>query len=140
MTEDLGADSSAPVLQAPDGVVVESAPVRVLGERQISWRIRALRNVSGTLKFILPAGVVEKQIEAGAGPRYVSDRTVSTLLDQFWHPGERRLSVTGVDWVEIRYPLGSVSWLGLQFSWIVWFLVISMLAALLFKKRMGVAF
>src|SRR5215831_15106979 len=77
MKEDLAAASSVPVLQAPDGILVESAPVRVLGERQVSWRIRPVRDVSGSLKFVLPSGTVEKQIEAGAGPRYVSDRSVS---------------------------------------------------------------
>jgi hypothetical protein len=140
MKEDFGAAPSLPVLQAPDGVVAESSPVRVAEERQISWRIRPVRAVSGSLKFVLPAGVVEKHIEAGAGPRYLSDRSVSALWDQLWHPGERRLRVSSVDWIEIRYPSASVSWFGLEFSWIVWFVVISMVAALLLKKRMGVSF
>jgi uncharacterized membrane protein (DUF106 family) len=140
MKQDLGGDPAVPLLQSPDGIVVEGPPVRVPGERQISWRIRAVRELSGTLKFVLPAGVAEKHVEAGVGPRYVSDRSVSTLLGQLWHPGERRLSLSSVDWIEIRYPSATVAWLGLDFPWVVWFLLISMVAALLLKKRMGVAF
>jgi uncharacterized membrane protein (DUF106 family) len=140
MKNDLGNLPSIPVLQTPDGVVAEGAPVRVLEERQISWRIRPVRDVSGSLKFFLPGATAEKHIEAGTGPRYVSDRSVSTLLDLLWHPGERRLTGAGVDWIEIRYPAATVSCFGLELSWIVWFLVISMVAALLLKKRMGVAF
>jgi uncharacterized membrane protein (DUF106 family) len=140
MRTDTGSLTPVPILELPDGVVVEGDPVRVLGERQISWRIRPLRDLSGSLRFLLPGVVVENQIEAGAGPRYVSDRRARTVLDQIWHPGERRLPVDSVDWVEIRYPAARVYWLGMDLSWVVWFLIISMLTALLLKKRMGVAF
>jgi hypothetical protein len=46
------ADAAA-TLQAPPGIAVESPPVRVFAERQISWRIRALRPVRGKLRFVL---------------------------------------------------------------------------------------
>ena len=55
----LDPSDAAATLQAPPGIAVESPPVRVFAERQISWRIRALRPVRGNLRFVmLPAGDV----------------------------------------------------------------------------------
>ncbi len=55
----LGPADATATLQAPPGILVESPPVRVFAERQISWRIRALRPVRGKLRFVLlPAGDV----------------------------------------------------------------------------------
>jgi hypothetical protein len=114
--------------------------VAIPAERQISWRIRADSEVSGDLRIVLPDESLEKSIVAGRGPRYVSDRRVSSFMDALWHPGERMLGSNRVDWIEIRYPSAGVTWFGIELSWIIWFLVISMIAALLFKKRLGVVF
>ena len=38
------------------------------------------------------------------------------------------------------YPGAEIEWLGLQTHWLVWFVGVSMLAALVFKSRMGVSF
>lgn len=133
--------SADPVLEASDGIVAESAPVRVVRDRQISWRIRAGRDGSGHVRVRFPDGaVVEKSVETGPGPRYVSDRRVSSWSGVLWHPGERRLAAKDVDLIEVHYPSAYVSWLGVETSWVVFFLVVSMITALLLKKRMGIAF
>jgi hypothetical protein len=129
-----------PSLQAPAGIAVETPAVRILGERQISWRIRPLRAVSGHLRVILPGQTVEKRIHAGPGPRYLSDRRVSAALDLLWHPEEKQLPAGPVDWIEVGYPPATVHWLGLDLHWLVWLLLFSMLSALLLKGRFKVSF
>ena len=129
-----------PILRAPDGIAVETPGVRVEGGRQVSWRIRANRAVAGTLRIVFPDQTVEKSIDAGSGPRYVSDRRVSSPADLIWHPAERLLPAGLVDWVEIRYPEARIQALGIELHWLVWLFVFSMIAALLLKRRFGVVF
>jgi len=129
-----------PVLRAPAGIVVESPGVRVDGGRQISWRIRALRPVSGDLEFVFPDGVVSKSVASGNGPRYISERRVSSPFDLVWYPGEPRLPSGRVDWIELRYPEATVHALGLDLHWLIWLLILSMISALVLKRRFRVSF
>ena len=132
--------SDPPTLHAPQGIVVETPAVRVDGGREISWRVRAVTEAKGDLDLAFPFGTVSKSIKAGAAPQYVSERRVSSLLDQVWYPGESRLSGTPVDWIEISYPSATVHALGLNLHWLIWLLIISMLSALVFKGRFRVSF
>jgi hypothetical protein len=143
VTMQLAAPSSgpAPELQPPEGIVVETPPVRAEGGRQISWRIRAVRPAAGQMRFAFPAGTVEKSIAAGNGPQYLSDRRVRSAMDLVWHPAESRLPSGGpVEWIELRYPKATVQAMGLDLHWVVWLLVFSMASALLFKGRFRVSF
>jgi hypothetical protein len=129
-----------PVLTAPPEITVETPPVRVFVERQVSWRIRPRAPVSGVLRIALPEGVVEKTIAAGVGRRYLSDRRVSGRLDFIWHPAEARLPSGHIAWIEVSYPSATLHWLGLELHWLIWLLLFSMLSALLLKGRFGVTF
>lgn len=133
------ADGPVPILRAPDGIVVETPPVRVGGGR-MSWRIRALRPVAGVLRFVFPGETVEKSIHSGKGPVYISERRVNSGLDLLWHPAETALSASTVNWIEIQYPKATVHALGLDLHWLIWLLFFSMISALVFKRRLGVAF
>jgi hypothetical protein len=54
------------LLRPPPGIFVETPPVRIFGARQISWRVRALMPVRGTLRFTLPGDRgVSRSISAG---------------------------------------------------------------------------
>jgi hypothetical protein len=132
--------ATAPVLLAPDGIAVESPAVRIPAEREISWRIRAVRETSGMLRILLPEGAVEKRIETGSGPRYVSERRVRSWLELLWSPTERRLPASSIDRIEIRYPPAVVSWLGLEMSWLIWLLILSSITILLLRPRFRVTF
>jgi hypothetical protein len=126
------------VLDAPPGVAVETPAVRVLDQGQVSWRIRPAAAVSGSLRIRMDGATVEKRIEAGAGPRFVPGRKVSSWWDAVWHPDEARIAAPRVEWVDVRYPDARLEWLGIRMHWLIWFIVVSMLAALLLKKRFGV--
>ena len=133
-----GAGGSAR-LEAPAGVAVETPAVRAASARQMSWRLRPLREVSGKLRLVFPHRAVEKQIEAGQKRRYVSDRRVSSLGDLLFNPGEPRLTEPGIAWIEVRYPPAGVRVGSLEFHWLLWFLAVSLAAAWVLKGRLGVA-
>jgi hypothetical protein len=135
-----GAEASAPTLQAPQGITVETPAVRAEGGREISWRVRAVAPAKGDLDLVFPSGKVAKSIQSGVSPQYVSERRVSSLLDQIWYPGESRLADGPVDWIEINYPSSSVHALGFDLHWLIWLLIISMISALVFKRRFRVSF
>jgi hypothetical protein len=130
----------APVLRAPDGIAVDSPGVRMDGGKQISWRIRALRPVTGDMQFIFPDATVHKSVQAGMGPQYMSERRVSSALDLVWHPAESRIPAGPVDWIELRYPAATVHALGLDLHWLIWLLILSMASGLALKRRFRVSF
>jgi hypothetical protein len=128
-----------PLLQAPEGVVVETPAVRIPAEREVSWRIRALRPASGHLRILLPTEILTKSVVSGEDPRFLSGRRVRSLWSLLWHPTESRLPDGPVDWIAVQYPPRTISWLGFRLHWLVWLLLISMATALLLKQRFRVA-
>ena len=131
-------NSPAPQLLAPPQVLVTSLPVRVPDAREISWRIRPVSVVSGQLTFLVNGQRVRKLIEAGSRRRFIPGRSVNSSFQTLWLPGEHRIASNTVEWIEIRYPEAFVSVLGVQWNWLFWFFGVSMVAALLLKKRFGV--
>jgi len=84
--------------------------------------------------------VIDKTVEAGSGMHYLSDRRVRGLLDLVLHPAESRLPAGNIEWIEIRYPAATISWLGLEWHWLIWLLLFSMLSALCFRRYLRVTF
>jgi len=95
---------AAASLQAPPGIAVESPPVRAFTERQISWRIRALRPVRGSLRLVLRGHAIEKTIAAGQRNALLSPRRERALWSFLLHPEESRLPAGDVAWVKVDYP------------------------------------
>lgn len=129
----------SPSLDAPANVVVETPPVRLAAKHQICWRVRALRSALGSLRFTLPDVKFEKTIDTREGLRRLSMRRVASVFDKFWHPGEALLPRAGVQWIEVAYPPARLRLAGLSFHWLLWFLLISAGAMLLFKRKFHVA-
>ncbi len=122
-------------LKAPDGIMVETLPVHVAADRQVSWRIRPLRATNAELELIHGDHAVSKSISSGSGMRYVSERrgSVTNLL---LRPSESPLSDSELDWIEVRYPAATI--LGLH--WLVWFFAISAVIALALRRKLRAAF
>lgn len=135
-----GTNAEVPELEAPAGIRVETPGVRVIETGQMSWRIRAEQPVEGDLKFRWGGKEWTKSVASGDPFRYLSIRRVTSLADAFWYAGESRLSEDEVEWIEIRYPAAEVSLAGLALHWLIWFFVISMVAAYALKDYFGVTF
>jgi hypothetical protein len=122
-------------LKAPAGVVVETPPVHVLSDRQVSWRVRPTHAVSGELQIVEPDHILTKSITAGAGMRYLSERRGSVknlLLDA------AELPVTNheIAWIEVSYP-PAVIW---HLHWLIWFFLVSGITAFSLRRRFRAAF
>jgi hypothetical protein len=136
----LDLNAAAPRLEAPAAIAVETGAVRVPSERQISWRIRPLQAVSGSLRVVLPGEVLEKTVAAGYGGRYLSDLRASSWVDFLEHPAEARLPAGPAAWISVRYPSAALRCFGVRISWPIYVLFFSVVSALLFKRRFGVSF
>lgn len=129
-------NAAAPLIfQAPPEIAVETPPVHVIAERQVSWRIRPLRAVTTELRILDDGRVVTKRISAGRGMRFLSERRGS-LLSLLLYPTEPPLSDNEIQWIEIRYPPATI----LHVHWLVWFLAISAITALALRRRFGAVF
>lgn len=135
----LGAGVAAPELEAPDGVTVETPAVRALEPGQFSWRVRAQTTASGELRFRWRGREWSKDIEAGDGRlRYLSPRRASSFLGLIESPGEPALDVEDLEWIEMRYPGVEIGVGALRLHWLVWFLVLSIVAGFALKDYFGV--
>ncbi len=118
----------SPILEGR-GVKVETPPVRIPLEHQVSWRVRAASDASG----IVLLGAASKSVQVGPGLKYISLRRVASLIDWLRYPGEARLPAGDVEWIEVAYPDANMHWL-------LWFSIVCLLTMLLFRNRFGVTF
>lgn len=117
ITAKLRHNVSGAQLVAPAWLAVESPPVRVLADREVSWRVRVRQAGSGNVIVRLGTDSAEKRIEAQPGLHYLADRAKAA--------GER------IEWVEVHYP-------NADSHWIIWFCVISTISALALRSRLRV--
>jgi hypothetical protein len=134
-----GTDMADAELLPSAGVIVEAGPVPGGGEAV--WRVRGGALGRHTLRFRVGQQEFEKELVVGSGLQRVSAiRPGRDWTAQILHPAEPRLPADApVRSIEIEY--GQVaSWFDGSTWWIVWFFVISMLAALLLKPVFRVRF
>ena len=128
-------DDTSLALKAPEGIAVETPPVRVAADRQVSWRIRPLRATNAALELVRPDRAISKSISAGSGMHYLSERRGS-LANLLLRPTETPLWDSEVDWIEVRYPAATI----LRLHWLIWFFAISAITALALRRKFRTAF
>ena len=139
MTADWNPSSPPPALTVPLGVEILGPPVRAVAAREVTWRIMPLSRVSADkLVFRFDGQQVSKWMEAGSRQRYVPGKRVRSGWAMILSPGEGRIHSDFAEWIEIRYPDAGLRVFGFRVHWLVWFFVVSMVAALFLKKRFGV--
>lgn len=136
---ELASTVEAPMLTAPEGVLVETPAVRARDKGQFNWRIRALAETHGELDFVWNGEHWTKSIDTGPGLRYVSCRRESSTWKAFAAPGEPLLDVKDIEAVDVRYQGAEIEAFGLHLHWLVWFLIISIVVAYALKGVFGVA-
>lgn len=134
----LANSTEVPKLTAPEGIEVETPGVRALDVGQFSWRVRAARPAEGALHFDWRGRQWEKSISAGDDVRYVSYHRGSSALESVATPGEPLLHVDEITSVSINYPAVEIETGEYRIHWLIWFLVISIVAAYALKGVFGV--
>ena len=117
-------------IETPAWVTVDSPPVHVLDEKEISWSIRATQAARGVVKIVAAADVIEKTIDSRPGPRYFSLARRQSLAGALRYPAENRLPPGSIAQVNILEPERAISCCGIALAWTWWFAIFSALLAL----------
>jgi hypothetical protein len=108
------AESRQNSIKAPEAVIVETKPIFLQATGETTWRIRPVRPATSVLEI----GYARTKIVAGSGIAYLP------------HP------LTGSGEVRIHYPSAMV----FGFHWLVWFLLLSAIAAMVLRRVLRVVF
>jgi uncharacterized membrane protein (DUF106 family) len=129
-------------LSAPDGVSVDTAPVWVASQHELTWRVTV--EEPGDYELAVHAGGQDytKQLSASqAAIRRSPVRQVPNFFGQLLYPAEATLPADGpLAAITVHYDDAEVSIAGLRLHWIVWFMILTIVAAFALRDRMGVTF
>lgn len=133
------------VLEVPDHIELETAPLRDEEQTTVYWRIRPTSAASATLRWQFGSEVIEKQLTVADNQRplqSVSIRRPGTdWLDRLWNPGESGFAANSpVTGIEVQHRQRSIPLFGVEIPWWLTFFVVSMVAALLAKPWLKVQF
>jgi hypothetical protein len=127
-------------LQAPANLKVETAGVQIAELKEISWRVRG--DLPGRFDLVVNDGKtsVTKKVAVGGPMEGVSSlRTGADWLTSLLYPGESPIPKTSaIESIEILYPELDISFLGWRMSWLIVFLVVSLVFGYAFKGVLGV--
>lgn len=126
-------------LEPSAGLLVEVGPVP--GGGRLVWRVRGGTPGRHSLRFRVADNMIEKELVVGSDFQRVSAARVGRdWTAQLFHPAERTLpSTSAVKSIEVLY-VGVDSWIYGANWWLLYFFVISMLTALIFKPLFKVRF
>lgn len=126
-------------LQPADALEVTLGPVRVSSKREICWNIKARQNGYHRAVFDVDGQAIDKELAIGDGFMRVSAQRPGWSWNEILlHPGERPFAPDSpVHSIEIAYPKRS-SWTSGTDSWVIYWLLVSLVAALCFRRFLGV--
>ncbi len=127
-------------LSATGPLAVDSVSVTAPSAGQVAWRVRAVADGFGEVVLETSQGSFAKAAVVGGEIAYLSSsRTRSWWQRLLLAPGEARLgSSSEVVSIAIDYPPREVGFGGWETHWVIWFLVISILAAFLLRGYFGI--
>jgi hypothetical protein len=137
---DAGSAWPAVSLQPTEAVEVAVGPVRVRSKREVCWNVKARERGSHRLVFQVGNQLSTKELAIGDGFMRVSAERPgwdwsAILLNPEEEPFRPDHPVRSI---EIDYPHRS-SWTSGTDSWVIYWFVVSMIAALCFKRAMNVS-
>ncbi len=123
-------------LKVPSGLAIETPPLRLAESGEINWRIRAKEEGSHELRIELAGQSFTKIVTAASKSLMrICPIKTSRLVDEFLYPGEKPLSPkVPVTSVEITYPARRLNFFGLNFHWLIPYLILSILFGFVFKR------
>jgi hypothetical protein len=128
-------------LEAPPGVKLDSVGVRLPARREIDWRVRAEKPGAYNVTLVAGNERVQKMLQVGGMTGASERRAQATLAALFDAPVEPSIATgSNVAEMEIGYPPQRYPVLGWRLHWVVVFLIVSAVVALLLHRRAGVEF
>lgn len=136
-----GAGTTLPTVRLEPGSAAEVVigPVRVPSKREVCWKIRPRVNGVHQLAFAVGHSMAEKELAVSPGLLRVSKlRPGWDWSDVLMHPQEEPFPPTSeVHSIDIDYP-GRSSWTSGADNWVIYWFVVSMVAALCFRRALNV--
>jgi hypothetical protein len=126
-------------LKPTSAFVVTTGPIRVVSKREVCWQITARENGYHHLVFQVGQQEASKEMAIGDGFMRVSVlRPGWSWSDALFNPAEPPFGPTStVQSIDIEYPQRS-SWTSGTDSWVIYWCVVSMIAAFFFRGMLGV--
>ncbi len=126
-------------LQPTDAVQVTVGPVRVRSQREVCWNIQATKEGKEQLVFRVGDQTFDKELAVGGGFMRVSPlRPGWHWSDVLLNPAEPPFGPESpVQSIEITYP-ERPSWTSGSNYWVIYWFIVSMVAALCFRKAFNV--
>ena len=115
--------------EAPSWIQVDSPPVHVAADNEISWRIRARAAGHGLVKLSVGNEIVTKQVDARPAPRYFAKARAASLAGSLLHPAEERLPAGAIEYIYLSQAPATITCVGLTMHWIAWLASISLTTA-----------
>jgi hypothetical protein len=135
---DVSAD--ALVMDAPDGIRIDTAAVRLLGSNEVLWRI--VPNAEGTYALTIRDGdrAVTKSLQVSASRARRSPRRLQAgLAGQVLYPSEPLVpEESRIAAITVMYPEPGLEVLGWRAHWMIVYGLLSMACALILARRFGV--
>jgi hypothetical protein len=125
-------------LWLPPGLVQSAPPVRIPSEREVDWRVMAEQPGTYDIHMRLRGGDFSKRVVAGSGlTRIVPEREQGSAWLQLIDPGEPPLPRAGlVEQIRIQYPPRVFRFRTWKIEWLIPYLALTVVAALLLKGAM----
>jgi hypothetical protein len=123
-----------------DGLVVETPALRIPEQREIAWRIRALRPGDHAVWVDVDGRRLEKRVTVASGlaslsPARVSSASWETVL----YPAEPPLPPgTGIERIDVSYPPASLQVFGLRMHWLVYFVLATVVFMFTLRRTLRV--
>ncbi len=127
-------------IEPPSAVEVVMGPVRVVSQREVWWKIKARENGYHRLLLHVDGRTFEKELAIGdAFMRLSAARPGWYWEDILLHPSEPPFEPGApLESIEVDYP-DRLSWTSGTDWWVVYWLVVSMVAALCFRPFLNVS-
>lgn len=136
LTDSTGAPPMS--LSVDNGVQVEAGPI--VGDGRAVWRVRAVSPGRHLLKINHGLTLAEKELVVGKAGERVNPERATKWTTLLLNPAEPPLPKGGpIASIAVEYP-ATTSWICGSDWWVLYFFVVSMVAALVLKPVVGVKF
>jgi uncharacterized membrane protein (DUF106 family) len=115
-------------IQPTPNLLLETPPVRIEDEHEISWRLRARDKGKASLAITAGSYSFSKEVSIAQRPlsRISPVKPGGNLIDMILHPGEEPIPKgAGIKAVEISYPAKNMDVFGLGIHWLIVYFVLS---------------
>lgn len=133
------------VMEAPEGIIIETPALRDEAERAVYWRFRVMAPVTEPLGWRAGGTVIEKNLTSAGNTKRLraisEERRGGGLWSGIMHPIEMGLGADSpIRRIAITHPRRSTPIMGIALPWWGTFLIVSLVTALVVRPIVKVQF